>query len=153
MRRATIDDVNDAYAQFQMDDDHIFTCVGTSGEMCGCAVWERQSLLTSSGLCKTQCMVFIPVCVRMACLIGLVWYSLAFGVFQQARGRAHISSARMQGLLHLRGGRWWRALMQCWQSRQPWRLRWKLWGHPKPWTGSCCSRSWLLSRALVWDKP
>ena len=29
---ATIDDVNDAYAQFQMDDDHVFTCVGTSGE-------------------------------------------------------------------------------------------------------------------------
>ena len=28
---ATIDDVNDAYAQFQMDDDHVFTCVGTSG--------------------------------------------------------------------------------------------------------------------------
>jgi hypothetical protein len=28
---ATIDDVNDAYAQFQMGDDQIFTCVGTSG--------------------------------------------------------------------------------------------------------------------------
>ena len=28
---ATIDDVNDAYAQFHMDDDQIFTCVGTSG--------------------------------------------------------------------------------------------------------------------------
>ncbi len=28
---ATIDDVNDAYAQFQMADNQIFTCVGTSG--------------------------------------------------------------------------------------------------------------------------
>lgn len=28
---ATIDDINDAYARFALDDDHIFTCVGTSG--------------------------------------------------------------------------------------------------------------------------
>lgn len=28
---ATIDDINDAYANFELDDDHIFTCVGTSG--------------------------------------------------------------------------------------------------------------------------
>jgi hypothetical protein len=28
---ATIDDINDAYAQFAMDDDNVFTCVGTSG--------------------------------------------------------------------------------------------------------------------------
>lgn len=30
---ATIDDVADAYAQFRMDDDHVFTCVGTSGAL------------------------------------------------------------------------------------------------------------------------
>ena len=28
---ATVDDVHDAYAHFEMDDDHVFTCVGTSG--------------------------------------------------------------------------------------------------------------------------
>ena len=28
---ATIDDINDAYSNFALDDDHIFTCVGTSG--------------------------------------------------------------------------------------------------------------------------
>ena len=28
---ATVDDVHDAYAHFELDDDHVFTCVGTSG--------------------------------------------------------------------------------------------------------------------------
>lgn len=28
---ATVEDVTDAYAQFNFDDDHVFTCVGTSG--------------------------------------------------------------------------------------------------------------------------
>ena len=39
---ATIDDVNDAYAQFQMDDDHVFTCVGTSGKTGSCFVWRHE---------------------------------------------------------------------------------------------------------------
>jgi hypothetical protein len=27
----TIDDINEAYSHFQMDNEHVFTCVGTSG--------------------------------------------------------------------------------------------------------------------------
>eukprot|EP00887_Chlorella_sp_A99_P001378 scaffold8.g1378.t1 len=29
---ATVDDIYDAYAQFNFDDDHVFTCIGTSGK-------------------------------------------------------------------------------------------------------------------------
>lgn len=32
---ATVDDIKYVYEQFNFDDDHIFTCVGTSGESGG----------------------------------------------------------------------------------------------------------------------
>ena len=53
---ATIDDVNDAYAQFQMDDDHVFTCVGTSGEIV-LQCWVEESACWPSILYQSGCFV------------------------------------------------------------------------------------------------
>lgn len=42
---ATIDDINDAYANFCLDDDRIFTCVGTSGPTAP----QQQELTAAAG--------------------------------------------------------------------------------------------------------
>ena len=60
---ATIDDVNDAYAQFQMDDDHVFTCVGTSGETGGTVVCTHERCSPTYLMQGTQDRWNVCVCI------------------------------------------------------------------------------------------
>ena len=86
---ATIDDVNDAYTQFQMDDDHVFTCVGTSGEIEGSVMWRRERCspvclsqgTTDSLNCRAQPVcAHVTLCFSTLCIVTTSYTNQTVGL-------------------------------------------------------------------------